>query len=320
MADRPEAQRPGLVRSATVTTGSPYALRGPLALSRAGVDRAAERRTDEDWLARAWGDPGSRVILVADGRVAADGDGLRVVPPAAAPPGERYLLGVDPDGSAWFAVRSARLPAGPGGAGLRELGAVLDDTQAGLVVHAIALANWHRTHPRCPRCGAPTRLEAAGHLRRCETDGSEHYPRTDPAVIVAVVDEQERCLLGRGRGWPEGRFSTLAGFVEPGEPLERAVVREVGEETGVEVGSCWYAGSQPWPFPSSLMVGFYAQARTTELTVDGDEVVDARWFSRDELAGALRSGDVVMPPSVSIARRLVEGWFGGDLPGGSAWR
>ena len=303
-----------------MTTGPPYVLRGPLALSRAAVDRAAHRRTDEDWLARAWADPRSRVLVVVDGRVATDGGALRTVPPTAAPEGERYLLGVDGNGSVWFAVHTSRLPAGSSGAGLRELGAVLDDAQAGMVVHAIALANWHRTHTHCPRCGGGTRPEAAGHLRRCGTDGSEHFPRTDPAVIVAVVDDEERCLLGRGAGWPEGRFSTLAGFVEPGEPLERAVAREVGEETGVELGACWYAGSQPWPFPSSLMVGFYAQARSTDLAVDGVELVEARWFTREQLAAALRSGEVLMPPSVSIARRLVEGWYGGELPGGSAWR
>ncbi|HSK27018.1 MAG TPA: NAD(+) diphosphatase [Jiangellales bacterium] len=299
---------------------APYALRGPLALSRAGVDRAAERRGDDAWLAAAWRDPGSRVLVVSGGRVAVDGDGLATVPPDRAPAGERYLLGVDDGGRACLAVHASEWPAGSRAAGLRELGAVLGDVDAGLVVHAVALANWHRTHTHCPRCGARTRLELAGHLRRCEADGSEHHPRTDPAVIVAVVDSQERCLLGRGAGWPEGRFSTLAGFVEPGEPLERAVAREVREETGIEVGACWYAGSQPWPFPSSLMVGFWARARTTEVAVDGEEIVEARWFSRDGLTAALRSGEVLMPPSVSIARRLVEAWFGGELPGGEAWR
>jgi NAD+ diphosphatase len=289
-------------------------LRGPLALSRAAVDRVAHRRTDEDWLARAWADPRSQVLVVAEGRVATDGGALRTVPPAAAPEGERYLLGVDGDGSVWFAVHTSRLPAGSRGAGLRELGAVLDDAEAGMVVHAIALANWHRTHTHCPRCGGATRPEAAGHLRRCGTDGSEHFPRTDPAVIVAVVDDEERCLLGRGAGWPEGRFSTLAGFVEPGEPLERAVAREVGEETGVELGACWYAGSQPWPFPSSLMLGFTARAETTDVHRHDGEIAEARWYTRPELLGDIGSGRLLVPPSISISRRLIEHWYGGPLP------
>ncbi len=153
----------------------------------------------------------------------------------------------------------------------------------------------------------------AGHVRRCPTDGSEHFPRTDPAVIVLVTDDDDRCLLGRQDGWPTGWFSTLAGFVEPGESPEQAVVREVAEETGVVVTACSYAGSQPWPFPSSLMLGYYARAAGAEPRPDGVELSEAHWYSRDDLDAALRSGEIRLSPSVSISRRLIEGWYGAKL-------
>jgi NAD+ diphosphatase len=136
---------------------------------------------------------------------------------------------------------------------------------------------------------------------------------TDPAVIVLVTDDDDRCLLGRHTSWPPGRFSTLAGFVEPGESPEQAVVREVSEETGIAITSCAYAGSQPWPFPSSLMLGYYAQAPGVEPRPDGDEISEARWYSRAALATAVHSGEIRLPPTVSISRRLVEGWYGAEL-------
>lgn len=301
------------------------------------MDRAAHRRTDEAWLATAWQDPRTRVLAVADGRVlvrhAADGTAGPGEPAAAvvlsapgdAPPGERYLLGVDDQDLAYFAVATDVLPYQPADAtveaGLRDVGGLLADRDTGLLVHAVALEQWHRTHTHCPRCGTPTDVAAAGHLRRCPADGSEHYPRTDPAVIMAVVDAAGRILLGHHGAWPARRFSTLAGFVEPGESLEQAVRREVREETAVVVGACTYLGSQPWPFPASLMVGFLAHAVTTDITTDDEEIVEARWFSRYELGGAVASGTVLLPPPVSIARRLIEHWYGGPLADdGGAWR
>lgn len=206
----------------------------------------------------------------------------------------------------------------PQGLSLRDVGAALGDRDAGLAVHAISLANWHATHGHCPRCGAPTVVTEAGHVRRCERDGSEHYPRVDPAVIMLVVDENDRCLLGRQRKWAERRYSTLAGFVEPGETPERAVAREVREEVGIRVDSCRYAGAQPWPFPSSLMLAYFASAPGEEPRPDGDEIADACWFSRAELEAAVASGDVRLPPPVSVARQLVEGWFGGPLRSASS--
>lgn len=288
-----------------------YVLPGPLALSRATADRAADRRADAAWLDSLWADGATRVLLVGDATVPVDGDALRFVAPADAPDGERFLLGLA-DGVAYVAVHVEGKP--DGGATLREVGAVLGDRDAGLAVHAIALANWHATHRFCPRCGARTRPEQGGHVRVCEAEGSQHFPRTDPAVIVLVVDEKERCLLGRSAAWPGRRFSTLAGFVEPGETPEHAVVRELYEEVGVRVTSCRYAGAQPWPFPSSLMLGYYATAAGEEPVPDGEEIAEARWFSRDELAAAIEAGDVLPPSGISIARRLVEGWYGRPLP------
>jgi NAD+ diphosphatase len=205
-------------------------------------------------------------------------------------------------------------------AGLREIGLVLDDTGAGLVTTAVALSNWHATHTRCPRCGAPTEPEQGGWVRRCTADRTEHYPRTDPAVIVSVTDADDRLLLGRNPGWPEGRFSTLAGFVEPGESIEDAVRREVAEEAGVRVGEVRYLASQPWPFPASLMIGCTALAVDTAITVDGVEITEARWFSRDDLLADCLADRLLIPPGISISRRLVEHWFGGPLPTEGTWR
>lgn len=293
-----------------------------LALARAAVDRAAHRRTDEAWLAAAWAQGGTRVLPVAGGlalvRHADDKPGLVLGAPADAPPGERYFLGVDAGDTPYFAVaaealgRSSHDAVVP--AGLREVGALLDDRDAGLLVHAVALEHWHRAHPCCARCGAPTTVAAAGHLRRCPSDSSEHYPRTDPAVIMTVVDERDRLLLGHQVSWPPGRFSTLAGFVEPGESLEQAVRREVLEEVAVRVGEVTYLGSQSWPFPSSLMLGFVGKAETTEVLEDGVEIAEARWFSRAELARLIAGGELSLPPAVSIARRLIEHWYGEPLP------
>ena len=197
---------------------------------------------------------------------------------------------------------------------LRVVGAELTDADAGLATTAVALDAWHARHPRCPRCGAPTHTTAAGWTRRCTVDGSEHYPRTDPAVIMAVVDGQDRLLLGHAAAWATHRFSTLAGFVEAGESVEHAVRREVAEETAVLVGDVEYVGSQPWPFPASLMLGFRARALSTDVVVDGVELTDARWFSREELADAVRTGDVVLPSPASIAHALVQDWYGGPVP------
>jgi NAD+ diphosphatase len=289
-----------------------YELYGQLPLSRTTIDRAAERRTDQEWLDAAWRDPHTRVLVVADGTAAVDDSGLVLLSPAEAPSGERYLLGADGD-TAYFAVRPSGAHPDRRAVTLRQAGGLLSDRDAGLMVHAVALANWHTRHGYCAQCGTPTELTYAGHVRRCPADGSEHYPRTDPAVIVLVTDKDDRCLLGRGANWPPDRYSTLAGFVEPGETPEHAVAREVYEEAGIEVDSCSYAGSQPWPFPSSLMLAYFARATGEQPRPDGDEIVDARWFSRDELGAAISSGAIAVPSTISVSRRLIEGWYGGEL-------
>ncbi|HWS58643.1 MAG TPA: NAD(+) diphosphatase [Actinotalea sp.] len=202
---------------------------------------------------------------------------------------------------------------GPQWSNLRDVGHLLSDRDAGLAATAVGLAAWHERHPRCARCGAPTVPDQAGWTRRCTLDGSDHYPRTDPAVIMAVLDDDDRLLLGHAAHWPERRFSTLAGYVEPGESAESAVRREVREEVGVRIGDMVYRGSQPWPFPASLMLAFVARATSTELTVDGVEVTAARWFTRGELAADVRTGEVLLPMRTSVARVLIEEWFGGPL-------
>jgi NAD+ diphosphatase len=302
--------------------GSLISVAGAIALTKHEVERSTALRTDEEWLAKAWADPGTRVLVIEDGRALArvsDGAAeLIFVSPDVAPEGTRFLLGTDSDGVAYFGV-GGTIGAdadGPGviRAGLREAGTLLTDRDAGLMTHAIALANWHAVAGFCSRCGAPTRPELAGHSRRCTVDDSEHFPRCDPAVIMLVTDPADRCLLARNAQWPPRRVSVLAGFVEPGESAEQAVAREVHEETGVVVSAVTYAGSQPWPMPHNLMLGFRAEATGTEITVDEDEIAEANWFSRDDLRKALLAGDLLMPPSLSISRWLIETWYGSDLP------
>jgi NAD+ diphosphatase len=289
-------------------------------------DRLAHWRDDPEQLARAWVAAGSRALVVADGTVLAAVDGDRARPIwfdcPDAPAGERYLLGGDHD-QVSFAVRpiGATEPLlGPQQrfVGLRELAAVLTGPDAALTLQAVALANWHQAHPHCSRCGAGTEVTLAGYQRRCPDDGAEHYPRTDPAVIMAVVDGDDRILLGHQARWPDGWFSTLAGFVEPGETAEEAVAREVAEEVGVQINSVAYRVSQPWPFPSSLMLGFRAGVVGTgpPPTPDGVEIVEARWFTREELRAATAEGLVRLSPRESVARRLIEEWFGDGLTGG----
>lgn len=297
------------------------ALLGALSLARGTIDKCSEKREDSAWIKRIWTDPRTQVLLVADGHspvfMSAEGPRLALIDAAGAPQdAERIFLGVE-YGIAYFAVMSDAIDFSDEVTwrDLRSVGAELDDRDAGLMVTAVGLENWHRAHPMCSRCGTLTEIAAAGWVRRCPHDGHEHYPRTDPAIIVLVRDDQDRALLGRQARWEKGWYSTLAGFIEPGESAEDAVRREVAEESGVRVADVVYLGSQPWPFPSSLMFGYHAWATDTTITVDGAEIAEARWFTRDELAAACADGSVSLPPTVSIARRLIERWYGADLPG-----
>lgn len=301
-----------------------------LALSRGTIDRAAYRRSDEALLAAYWSHPDTRVLVVSSGQAAVlddpeTGESRLVLGTSyEAPEGERYFLGLDEDGAAYFALATESLPgrldSDAHTAGLRQIGAVLSDRDAGIFTHAVALENWHRANRFCARCGNQTEVASGGHTRRCSACGTEHYPRTDPAVIMLVTDPEDRLLLGHQEVWPEHRFSILAGFVEPGESLEQAVVREVDEEVRVAVGDVRYRGSQPWPFPSSLMLGFTARTEHPEtMRVDGTEIHEARWFTRDELREAVEKGEVLLPAAVSIARRLIEEWNGEPFTEANHW-
>ncbi|MDO8108301.1 NAD(+) diphosphatase [Isoptericola sp. b441] len=293
-----------------------------LPLSRDTTDRAAHRRTDPDLVRDSWAAPGTRVVLVHGAAVAttADRAALDLANPAeVADPGLVLFLGADESGDLMAVVREDPDPDRTW-SGLRDCGHVMGDRDSGLATTALALAAWHARHPCCSRCGAATEPALGGWTRRCPQDGSEHYPRTDPAVIMAITDADDRLLLAHGAAWPERRFSTLAGYLEPGETPEHAVVREVAEETAVRVVDPQYRGSQPWPFPASLMLAYTARAVTTQITVDATEVTQAHWFSRAALAAAVATGDVVLPTRTSVARALIEDWYGGPLDAGDAPR
>ena len=273
------------------------------------LDRAGPRRTDPQWLAERLADERSRALLVAQSGIYVNGDSRPALVPL--PPGqEPVLLGLDGDGAV-FAVDAEGLepPAGAQLMGLREVGALFSPEDAGLLAYGTAMVNWHRSHPHCAVCGALTRVEEAGFLRRCPECGAEHHPRTDPVVIM-VVHDGERVMLGRQASWPEGRYSALAGFVEPGESLEEAVAREVLEETTVKVTDVRYRSSQPWPFPASLMLGFHARYAGGEATVGDGELDAVRWFEREELEAVVRGEtDFHLPPPLAIARRLIDEWL-----------
>lgn len=208
----------------------------------------------------------------------------------------------------------------------REIGAFLDGVDLEVALTAVALSNWHHSHPRCSRCGAPTRVDLGGFVRVCDVDDAQHHPRTDGAVIVLVKDKRDRILLGHNPNWPDKRYSTFAGFVEPGETFEQCVAREVFEEAHVRVSNINYLGSQPWPFPASIMISFEATALDAQSAqADGVEITDVRWFSRQELKDATESGEILLPPKIAVARKMIDCWFQADsndqkLTGGESWR
>ncbi|MGI9084798.1 MAG: NAD(+) diphosphatase [Aeromicrobium sp.] len=280
------------------------------AFYRTQHDRAAHLRRDD-----AWRSPDLRVMVLGGEHVAtADGGGVLWLKPGDVPDGEWMFLGLR-DGESFAAVVVERVDAELRPVSLRMLGPSVAPEDASLAVHAVGLARWHQTHRFCSRCGSHTDVGQAGHVRICPDCSTHHFPRTDPAVIMLVTDGDDRALLGRQPSWPELRFSTLAGFVEPGESLPDAVRREVMEEVGIEVGDVEFAGSQPWPFPSSLMLGFHASALTHDIRVDEVEIAEARWFTRAEITDLSASGYLLLPPIVSISRWLVERWHGGEISG-----
>ena len=299
-------------------------LKLPLAASQ--VDRSAHLRSDEGYLKSTWSS--ALVITFMDEKFATSGDQLSLITGATL--GEYqsqsdYFLGIK-DEQAFFVRHlpldeSSKLELKT----LREIGVHLSPRDIGLSVHAQGLANWHTKHPRCAQCGAATTVISGGSVRRCLIDQSEHYPRTDGAVIVLVKDDQDRVLLGRQKVWPKYRFSTFAGFVEPGESFEHCVVREVKEEAGVDLGEINYLGSQPWPFPASLMIAFEAVTNTPQLArPDGEEIEEIRWFSRAEMKAAILDKSLILPLEISVARQMIKAWYGQgaevDLIGSESWR
>jgi NAD+ diphosphatase len=279
------------------------------------VVSALDRRVDwrerqEDLLAVAR-EPGSDWLIIGcDGRVAVTVDGhlaLITGDRLTDLTGDWFFLGMRESRPLFAIARSEAQTHEDSWLDLRTAASSVDAGEAGILAYARALMVWQERHRFCGRCGTLNRLEAGGHRLRCPSCACVSFPRTDPAIIVAVRDG-DRCLLGRQPGWPPGRYSTLAGFVEPGETLEAAVAREVMEETGVHVHTCSYAGSQPWPFPASLMLGFEAHARTVDIKL-GDELEDARWFDPVTLPAAVRSGELRLPPALSISRWLIERWY-----------
>ena len=296
-----------------------------LRMAQPAHDRAGLQRSDEAWLDQAWADAGTRVLVIAGASLPVRDGQIVWMAPTEAPDGVRVLLG-EVDGVTHFALLLEEPPEGSTSLEWRGLRAIVqsfadgDPGEAPLVFHAMGIAEWHRATRHCARCGAPLSVRAAGHELECSDCQRIQFPRTDPAVIMLVTSgepgsESECCLLGRQAQWPEGRYSTLAGFVEPGESLENAVRREVLEEVGVRIGQVDYFGNQPWPFPSSLMLGFVARAESTGIAVDGAEIEDARWFTRAEMKAGAEEGTLVLPGGVSISRSLVEAWYGGPLLG-----
>jgi len=301
----------------------PWAVPDIPLLARSAHARLAMRRTDQQFLDAAWRDPSSRVLLVSpSGTVAVvgwpDAPNLVLLPSEqVVQPGIRVFLG-EASGIRYFAHLAGEPVGDDDWRTLREVGASLTDLDVGLLTSAVALQAWHQRHPRCPRCGAQTEVAQAGWIRACRADGSEHFPRTDPAVIMLVHDGAGHCVLARGPQWPPGRMSVLAGFVEAGESAEAAVAREVAEEVGIAIRDVRYAGSQPHPFPASLMLGFQARlVGDPTLRIDADEIVEAAWFSRAEVRRATDWGDERapagrlrgLPSTMSIARQLINTWL-----------
>ena len=302
-------------------------------LARQALDRDYLSRDIPDLFTELRKTPNSLALLMCEGKVLlgpASGVALDLRPLASAPDGALliYLGKADREektaskGSAiCLAVISKQQadqiePEPKRWVSLRASGGALSDLDAGIFTQGLALSNWHQSHAHCPNCGSETKIEKAGWVRRCEKDNLELFPRTDPAIIVSIVDESDRLLLGSQGVWEENRWSVLAGFVEPGESLEAAVVREVKEECGLDVTEPEYIFSQGWPYPLSLMLGFSAKAKSSQqLLPDGEEIVRLRWFSRAELQA--EASELLLPGKATISRAMIELWFGKEISSAS---
>jgi NAD+ diphosphatase len=311
------------------------------------INRESEIRTDSGKLGQLW--KSAHIIHLVDARISAGDESLTFIDAAAVQAaqdtfveGDRFFLGIgrddkqpyfawhttwinqpEDDGTEEFEQRKYE-----GFKTLREIGGNLDADELALAMHAVGLANWHATHTHCARCGAKTVSDLGGTVRVCPQDATQHHPRTDPAVIVLVKDKDDRILLGHQPIWPDKRFSTFAGFVETGESFEECVSREVFEEAGVYLTDINYLTSQPWPFPASIMIAFEAIThRPEEARPDGTEITEVRWFSRAEMKNAVATGDLLLPPTISVARRMIHSWYTSvdgytreQLHGGESWR
>jgi len=311
------------------------------------INRESEIRTNPTKLAELWNS--AHIIHLVDARLSAGDDSLTFIDAAAVKvaqeifmEGDRFFLGVGRDDSqAYFAWHTTWInPPEDDGTeefekrkyegfrSLREVGGNLDTDELALAMHAVGLANWHATHTHCARCGALTKSDLGGTVRLCPEDLTQHHPRTDPAVIVLVKAKDDRTLLDHQPLWPAKRFSTFAGFVETGESFEECVAREVFEEAGVFLNDINYLTSQPWPFPASIMIAFEAiTQRPEEARPDGTEITEVRWFSRDDMKNAVATGDLLLPPTISVARRMIHAWYTRvpgynreQLRGGESWR
>lgn len=267
------------------------------------LDRAGEKRHDADWLAARLADPATAVIAFRDGKPLLLDDVLARVPYASE---TALFLGVLGE-TAWFAVEHEQDAAGF--TEMRAAALLLSDEQAGIAASAKSLFDWHRRHGFCSVCGNATRITSAGWQRVCDGCGAEHFPRVDPVAIMLPIFG-DRCLLGRAPSWPAGRMSALAGFIEPGETIEQACAREMNEEAGLVATRVTYHASQPWPFPSSLMIGLFAEVANDQAVADGKEIEEVRWLTRDEARAVLEGNhpDVLMPSRLGIARDLLETW------------
>jgi NAD+ diphosphatase len=303
--------------------------RNPNIFANSPLDRASHRRADKEWLAAAFADKRSLFMPVwklmpflikgREGKHEAGWITSELMLPLMRPGASTIFLGVHNE-AAHFAVDISGLPdpaahgalAGLGTfADLRTIAEEIDAGDAAILAQAKSVIDWHQRHGFCANCGQPTVTADAGYKRVCEGCNTEHFPRTDPVVIMLALNG-DACLLGRQAKWPAGFYSALAGFVEPGETIEEAVAREIMEESGVKIGEVLFHSTQPWPYPSSLMIGCYARALTTEIHLEQDELSDARWFTRAEVRDALaRRGtpDLRLPPPLAIAHQLVKSWI-----------